>query len=72
LTGPERNFTLYSVNESAPEFERLMVAAFEEEPTIRQCQCERPIPRERAEVKWAARTYCDRCGLEMPLRWLGG
>jgi hypothetical protein len=72
LTASVRNFTLYSVNGSVPEYERLLAAAFDEEPAIRQCQCERPIPRERAEVKWAARTYCDRCGLEMPLRWLGG
>jgi hypothetical protein len=30
------------------------------------CTCERPLPRVLAERKWAARTYCDRCGL--PLR----
>jgi hypothetical protein len=31
------------------------------------CSCERPLPRVRAERKWAARTHCDRCGLPMRL-----
>jgi hypothetical protein len=26
------------------------------------CECERPLPRVRAERKGAAATYCDRCG----------
>jgi hypothetical protein len=35
----------------------------------RTCTCERPLPHVRAERKWAARTYCDRCGLPMRLTW---
>jgi hypothetical protein len=33
------------------------------------CSCERPLPHVRAERKWAARTYCDRCGLPLRLTW---
>lgn len=32
------------------------------------CRCERPLKRERAERRGAARTYCARCGLEVPVR----
>jgi hypothetical protein len=35
----------------------------------RTCTCERPLPHVRAERKWAARTYCERCGLPMRLTW---
>jgi hypothetical protein len=35
----------------------------------RTCSCERPLPEIRAERKWAARTYCRRCGLLLPLTW---
>jgi hypothetical protein len=35
----------------------------------RTCSCERPLPQVRAERKWAARTYCRRCGLLLPLTW---
>jgi hypothetical protein len=35
----------------------------------RTCSCERPLPHVRAERKWAARTYCDRCGLPLRLTW---
>jgi hypothetical protein len=33
------------------------------------CTCERPRPQVRAERKWAATTYCLRCGLPLPLAW---
>jgi hypothetical protein len=35
------------------------------------CQCRYPIAEERAERKGAARTYCARCGLPVPIafRW---
>ncbi len=42
--------------------------AFRADPA-RTCDCERPLPRIRAERKWAATTYCERCGLPLPLRW---
>jgi hypothetical protein len=32
------------------------------------CECPRPIPQERAERRGTARTYCARCGRELPLR----
>ena len=32
------------------------------------CRCDRPLPQERAERRGAARTYCARCDLELPLR----
>jgi hypothetical protein len=32
------------------------------------CTCEHPLPRTRAERKGAAATYCERCGLPVPLR----
>ena len=35
------------------------------------CDCARPVPRERAEHRGAARTYCVRCEREIPIR-LGG
>jgi hypothetical protein len=35
----------------------------------RTCSCERSLRHVRAERKWAARTYCDRCGLPLPLTW---
>ncbi|MGZ4354494.1 MAG: hypothetical protein ACXVZ4_13215 [Gaiellaceae bacterium] len=54
------------MNGSAPEYVPSVVA---EEPQAELCRCDRPIPRERAEHKWAARTYCVRCGLDVPLRW---
>jgi hypothetical protein len=33
------------------------------------CDCEHPLPRERAERKGVATTVCTRCGLPMPVRW---
>jgi hypothetical protein len=35
------------------------------------CECHYPIAEERAERKGAARTYCARCGLPVPItfRW---
>lgn len=33
------------------------------------CSCERPLPRELADWKGAARTVCGRCGLPVPVRW---
>ena len=39
------------------------------EPTPeRTCECDSPLPVERAERKGASRLYCARCGLPMPLR----
>ena len=35
------------------------------------CQCERPIPEERATRHGAARTHCARCDRELPLRFGG-
>jgi hypothetical protein len=35
------------------------------------CQCEKPVPEERATRHGAARTHCARCGLELPLRFGG-
>jgi hypothetical protein len=32
------------------------------------CDCPRPIAEQRAERRGAARTYCARCGRELPLR----
>jgi hypothetical protein len=32
------------------------------------CDCVRPIAEQRAERRGAARTYCARCGRELPLR----
>jgi hypothetical protein len=32
------------------------------------CECPRPIAEQRAERRGAARTYCVRCGLVLPLR----
>jgi predicted SprT family Zn-dependent metalloprotease len=31
------------------------------------CDCPRPIAEQRAERRGAARTYCVRCGRELPL-----
>jgi hypothetical protein len=55
------------VNGSAPGYQQ--ASAARPEIKLELCQCERPLPRERAEHKWAARTYCNRCGLDLPLRW---
>jgi hypothetical protein len=38
------------------------------ESARRTCSCEHPLPHVRAERKGAAATYCDRCGLPVPLR----
>ena len=35
---------------------------------IEYCECERPIPEERAERRGPAQTYCARCDRELPLR----
>jgi hypothetical protein len=32
------------------------------------CDCRQPIAEQRAERHGAARTYCARCGRELPLR----
>jgi hypothetical protein len=32
------------------------------------CDCAEPIAEQRAERRGAARTYCARCGRELPLR----
>jgi hypothetical protein len=32
------------------------------------CDCRQPIAEQRAERRGAARTYCARCGRELPLR----
>ena len=32
------------------------------------CQCERPILRERAEAKGSSESYCDRCKRPLGLR----
>jgi predicted SprT family Zn-dependent metalloprotease len=32
------------------------------------CDCRQPIAEQRAERRGAARTYCVRCGRELPLR----
>ena len=66
MTASGYDFTLYSVNGSAPDY---VSPAVTPEQKHELCSCEQPIPRERAEHKWAAQTYCARCGLDMPLRW---
>jgi hypothetical protein len=39
------------------------------EPLVHaQCTCDQPDPVERAERKGAARAYCARCGLPVPVR----
>ena len=35
----------------------------------RTCECERPRTQVRAERKWAATSYCLRCGYPLPLTW---
>jgi hypothetical protein len=35
----------------------------------RECACETPLRVERAERRGAARTYCSRCDLPVPIRW---
>ena len=35
----------------------------------RTCSCDQPLPHVQADRKWAARTYCERCGLPLPLSW---
>jgi hypothetical protein len=37
-------------------------------PVAAQCECEQPDPVERAERKGAARAYCARCDLPIPVR----
>ncbi|MDX6513948.1 MAG: hypothetical protein QOE36_3452 [Gaiellaceae bacterium] len=37
------------------------------QPTAWTCSCEHPLPRQRAERKGAAATYCERCGLPVPV-----
>jgi hypothetical protein len=37
-------------------------------PVALSCTCAVPRPRERAVHKGAARTFCERCGLPLPLR----
>jgi hypothetical protein len=34
-----------------------------------ECECERPIPEERAERRGASRTHCARCGQPIRIRW---
>lgn len=34
-----------------------------------ECRCELPVRVERAERRGAARTYCARCDLPVPIRW---
>jgi hypothetical protein len=68
LTAPPHNFTLYSVTVSPSQNGH----AVQQPPPVRigsLCSCERPAPRERADYKGGARTFCERCGLPMPLTW---
>ena len=36
--------------------------------TSEYCECEKPMPQERASRRGAARTHCARCDRELPLR----
>jgi hypothetical protein len=36
--------------------------------TSELCECEKPMPQERASRRGAARTHCARCDRELPLR----
>ncbi len=46
----------------------LQQPSWQDRPPMPTCACERPLPRQRAERKGAARTICDRCGLPVRLR----
>jgi len=37
-------------------------------PEDEYCDCERPVPRERANRRGASRTYCQRCNRQLPIR----
>jgi hypothetical protein len=39
-------------------------------PPPLRCSCPEPLLSERAVRKGAAETYCLRCGLKAPVRWL--
>jgi hypothetical protein len=36
--------------------------------TVEYCECPKPMPREHAVRRGAARTHCARCERELPLR----
>jgi hypothetical protein len=68
LTAPPHNFTLYSVTVS-PSQNGHGAAPEPRVQTISLCACERPVLRERADFKGGSRTFCERCGLPVPLTW---
>jgi hypothetical protein len=67
LTALPHNFTLYSVTASPSQNGNGVQPPPPSRPAL--CSCERPAPRERADYKGGARTFCERCGLPMPLTW---